>query len=137
MNAKTIVYSLFLSLLILIAGCDSNLIGSDDQVKIRIQNSTEFEMENIIVSFPKKEVSYGDLAPGAQSDYIKVEKAYRYAYVESEVNGGKAYLVPIDYVGESTLNSGNYTYRLFIASENSDTIGEEPQYYLGIELKKN
>jgi hypothetical protein len=137
MSAKKIIQSLVFSFLIFTMGCDSSLFGGDDPIKIRIENSTEFEMEDIIVSFPKDEITYGDLAPGAQTEFIEIKKAYRYAYIESEINGGKAYLVPIDYVGEKPLESGRYTYRLYVASDNSDQQDETTRYNLGIELKKN
>jgi hypothetical protein len=107
---------LFISafLFILMAGCKGNIFDSNKGVQIRIQNSSEYTLENIRVSFPDEEVSYGTLDPAQSSDYRKLKKAYRYAYIESEIDGEKAVLQPIDYVGEEFLNGGKYTYQLFV-----------------------
>jgi hypothetical protein len=136
MKAKSI-FSFALLFGLILSGCNGNLFDKDNTVQIRIQNVSEFEMENIVVSFPKEEVAYGNLSPNTVSSYIEVQEAYRYAYIETEIEGKKAALIPIDYVGEKTLDSGKYTYRLYVASDNSDAEGEAFQYYLGIELNEN
>lgn len=136
MNTK-FIFPLALLFGLIISGCKGNIFDKDNTVQIRIQNASEFEMENIVVSFPMGDVPYGNLSPNASSKYIEVEEAYRYAYIESEIEGKKAALIPIDYVGEKTLDPGKYTYRLYVASDNSDVEGEAFQYYLGIELKEN
>ncbi|WP_421774082.1 hypothetical protein [Gracilimonas sp.] len=133
LKANLLIVSAFL--LFFISGCDGSIFDSNKDVQIRIQNSSEFTLENIRVSFPDEEVSYGTLDPARSSDYRKVSKAYRYAYIESEIDGEKAVLQPIDYVGEDFLEEGKYTYRLYVTGESSQ--GEPIRYYLGLELKKD
>ncbi|MEQ8524617.1 hypothetical protein [Gracilimonas sp.] len=137
MNTNFKLLFIFTSLFILITGCDGNIFDTDKDkdVQIRIENSSEYTLENIRVSFPEEEVSYGTLDPADSSDYRKVKKAYRYAYIESEIDGQKAVLQPIDYVGEDYLEAGTYTYQLFVYGESGQN--EPIRYYLGFELKKN
>ncbi len=135
MNLKSNVPFISIFLLILMAGCDGNIFDSNKDVQIRIQNSSEYTLENIRVSFPDEEVSYGTLTPNRSSDYRKVSKAYRYAYIESEIDGEKAVLQPIDYVGEDFLEEGKYTYQLYVIGESEQS--EPIHYYLGLELKKD
>ncbi|HBX64711.1 MAG: hypothetical protein CL670_06845 [Balneola sp.] len=137
MISKTITKLFLLVCILLIAGCDTNLFEGNEAVKIRIENNSEFEMENITVSFPKEEVSYGTLRPGENSDFFEVKKAYRYAYLETEIDGEQAVVQPIDYVGEQLLDAGKYTYQLYVTAQNESDSGSSPRYYLGIELKKN
>lgn len=40
------------------------------------------------------------------------QKAYRYAFVELEIDGETYTLQPIDYVGDSPLKNGLYTYQI-------------------------
>jgi hypothetical protein len=136
MNAKYFFSSVFL-LLVILSGCDMNLFNEDHTVNIRIENASEFEMENIMVSFPKEEVSYGDLGASSSSSYKEIDKAYSYAYIEAEIEGERAVLQPIDFVGEKFLNRGSYTYQLYIISQDESPEGEGPRYSLAIELKKS
>lgn len=132
-NLKLLFISTLLS--ILVAGCDGNIFDTDKEVQIRIENSSEYRLENIRVSFPDEEVVYGTLEPFGSSSYQEISKAYRYAYIEAEIDGERAVLQPIDYVGEKFLDSGKYTYQLLVYSE---SVQNEPiRYYLGLELKKN
>lgn len=135
MNLKTTLLIVSAFLLVFISGCDGSIFDSNKDVQIRIQNSSEYNLENIRVSFPEEEISYGTLAPGQSSEFRKVSKAYRYAYIESEIEGEKAVLQPIDYVGEDFLDEGKYTYQLFVHEESGQS--EPIRYYLGLELKKH
>ena len=83
--------------------------------EIRVLNASSRTMEGVTVAFPDDEVVYGTLAPGAASGYRAVERAYRYAYVRTTVDGDTMVLQPIDYVGETLLEPGRYTYRLDLA----------------------
>lgn len=120
----------------IISGCD--LFGSnDDGVSIRVENASEHDMRNINVSFPEGVVSYGDLISHAISDYQKVSKAYRYAYIETDIDSGKAVLQPIDFFGEEYIDPGRYTYSLSIYGSSGTSDGTEPVYYLSLELKRD
>ncbi|AEM70973.1 hypothetical protein Murru_1934 [Allomuricauda ruestringensis DSM 13258] len=57
-------------------------------------------------------MDYENLGSGELSAYQLVAKAYSYAFVELEIDGETYTIQPIDYVGESTLSSGYYTYQI-------------------------
>ena len=97
------------------------LIGchKTNAVLIRIDNATGHDITEVFVQGPKDSHLYGDLKAGEASEYKLYEEAYRYAFCSFKI-GDTEYLVqPIDFVGESLLPSGNYTYRLFISDLNT------------------
>lgn len=79
---------------------------------VRLHNATGSTLEDIRVTFARIPVDYGDLAPGATSEYRPAEGAYRYAMIEARIGGEPFVLQPIDYVGETPLGPGRFTYRL-------------------------
>ncbi len=100
---------------LLLAGACGQSLSTEGGVQIRVENASTFPMGAVLVSFPGQSESYGSLAAGAQSDFRSVSRAYRYAYVEAVVQGAKIVQQPIDYVGESLLSPGRYTYVVTIA----------------------
>lgn len=84
-------------------------------VEIRIANRSNFEMVGVRVGFPSQTEEYGSIPPGVVTEYRAVPKAYRYAYIETTVDGKRAVIQPIDYVGERELKSGKYTYVLTLS----------------------
>jgi hypothetical protein len=102
------------ALAVVLASVACSLVTDPDvgEVEIRIANESAFTFNRVDVGFPAERVSYGALAPNESSSYRRVEHAYRYAYVEIEVDGEEHILQPIDYVGETPLSRGKYTYRL-------------------------
>lgn len=91
-------------------------------VEIRIHNASDRLMEDVVVGFPDGPVAYGDVEPGAATPYRVVGRAYRYAAVGAVVAGDSVRLMPIDYVGESLLRDGQYTYRLDLFEGGSLTL---------------
>ena len=96
-------------MLLLAVGCSSD---DDVEVYIRLENVSSHNYENITVNTWNNPLDYGNLGTGEVSDYQMVTKAYRYAFVELEIDGETYTIQPIDYVGESTLGSGYYTYQI-------------------------
>jgi hypothetical protein len=94
-------------------------------LQIRILNASQYKFESITVN----QVSYGDLIAKQRSTYKTHEMAYRYAFVELQINGKTYTIQPIDYVGETALENGNYTYKI--------TVNPDPYHELGIELVKD
>lgn len=111
------------AILVLFAfGCKGDKVdpgfGSGD-IRIRIWNDTEYEMNDIFVDTGGGENDYGELGAYKRSVYMRFVSAYRYAFVSFKING-KAYTIqPVDYVGEEPLEKGNYTYRLSVDNLNS------------------
>lgn len=81
-------------------------------VEINIQNKSTVDFDRVVVSFPGQTEDYGAVGSGGQSGYRTVEMAYRYAYIEAYVGEKKYILQPIDYTGETLLETGHYTYSL-------------------------
>lgn len=96
--------------LALLSAC-SKEAGNED-VKIRLSNVSNVDFENIVLNTSTGDVSFGVLASRSVSDYKSFELAYRYAFIELTANGNTYTLQPIDYVGESPLDKGHYTYVL-------------------------
>ncbi|WP_281637214.1 hypothetical protein [Flavobacterium marginilacus] len=90
--------------------------SNDDEdssgLKIRLSNVSQFDFQNIKVNTTSGEVSFENLKSGKKSDYKVFAAAYRYAFVELVINGKTYTLQPIDYVGETLLEPGNYTYQI-------------------------
>lgn len=119
----------------LITAC--GILGSDasGSLQVRLANQSSRSMQQALVTFPGADVvEYGAIEPGGTTDYTSVDRAYRYAYVEVMVEGRKLILQPVDYVGESTLEPGKYTYQLNINEE--DYQDESYPYGLTLSLKK-
>ena len=81
-------------------------------VNIRLSNVSDFDFENIVVNPYSEQENYGELASGEISGYREFNKAYSYAFVELTIDGETYTIQPIDYVGETPLAQGNYTYQL-------------------------
>jgi hypothetical protein len=105
---KNIIF-LLLPVLIFLNAC-SKKDPSFDAVLIRIKNSGTFNYENVVVNTGGGENNYGSIPSGQFSEYKEFTSAYRYAYIRLEINGQTALLQPFDYVGETPLENGKYTY---------------------------
>ena len=83
-------------------------------VMVRVENATGKDFKSVLVSFIGKEQRYGKIGAGKKSPYHVVDRAYRYDRIEVRLIGSteKVVLQPIDFVGESLLGPGRYTYRL-------------------------
>lgn len=107
-------------LIVLVAGCpapsEPESGGSEPdvagEVRIRIANESNVAFERVFVAFPGETREYGAIPAGSASAYHVVRQAYRYAYIEVHAAGDTLVLQPIDYVGESLLAGGSYTYAL-------------------------
>jgi len=93
----------------------ATLIGctkEESRPKIRLSNISPYDFKNIVVNTTTGNTDFGNLNSGQKTEYKVFERAYSYAFVELEIEGKTYTLQPIDYVGESTLENGNYTYQL-------------------------
>ena len=96
-------------------GCSK---GPSD-INIRLLNSSQLKFENITVDTSNEPTNFGDLDSGQFSEFKTFEIAYSYAYVELEIDGANRRIVPADYLGESILENGDYTYKLDIDTTDS------------------
>lgn len=99
-----------LTILILTVTCSPEDTGST--VQIRVKNTSPFLMTEVLVNTSGGEQFFGNLEPNQKSTYKYFEFAYRYAFVELKINNRTYTIQPIDYVGETVLTEGLYTYEI-------------------------
>lgn len=109
-SMKKIIPILLIALLFI--NCNEN--EDTTEVRIRVSNISQFDFSNIIVNTYNENVSFNNLNSGEVSDYKTFELAYSYAFIQLESDGNTYTLQPIDFVGETPLTNGNYTYQLDI-----------------------
>ncbi len=81
--------------------------------KLRIINKSTFSIQRLEVWFPQDGVDFGDVLPGATTDYQVIPHGvYRYAAYVVEINGQKYEQPVVDWVGESPMNGKAFTYIL-------------------------
>ena len=115
------VLILIVSISILIS-C-SNDEDNSSELKIRLSNVSQFDYQNITVNTSTGNVDFEDINTEQNTDYKTFETAYRYAFIELEIDGKTYTLQPIDYVGETPLENGNYTYEID-ANNSQDQYGK-------------
>ncbi|HEX6053993.1 MAG TPA: hypothetical protein VFZ21_32205 [Gemmatimonadaceae bacterium] len=93
----------------LVAGC-SNPFSGDDETRIRLLNASGFEFTNVTFSSGMSQLEFTRIGPGEATEYRNVEEAYRYGYFDALIDGQRRTIQPIDYVGESTIGDGDFTY---------------------------
>lgn len=101
----------FLVLAFLLIGCDT-LNETPDNALLRVENQSQTNFTNVRVQFMAEPKDYGAVKAGTFSAYRTFETAYRYGLVEAQTADTTYRLQPIDFVGESPLQAGRYTYRL-------------------------
>jgi hypothetical protein len=78
--------------------------------EIRVRNDSDIEFEDVVVGGKK----YGDIKPGATTDYQTWKTAYRYSPVTLIAGSKPMQIQPIDYLGERELGAGCFTYVLTV-----------------------
>jgi hypothetical protein len=107
---------LFLSIIVftIISGCkdrDDELIG----IQIRVKNVSSINYDTIQVG--DDGMIHENIGAGTYSDYLIYESAYSYAYISISSAGETYVLQPIDFVGETPLPLGFYTYEIGVDPE--------------------
>lgn len=85
-----------------------------NEVRIRLRNASEFQFENATFN----NVNYGDIEPGATTEYRVFQNQYAYGSVSITIEGEEYGWIPIDFVGESLLEDGDYTFIYFFDDMN-------------------
>jgi hypothetical protein len=121
---RSIFYAFIACTVLVAAGCQKSQPESTG-TGVRILNATSWMMEECIVDPSGAIVStpgpnshnYGPVGVNSASDYHRYEEIYRYAWIRLTMNGKTYYLQPIDFVGETPLPDGHFTYKIsYIAS---------------------
>jgi heat shock protein HslJ len=82
------------------------------EVQLRLANMSGIDFERVIVNVMGRETDYGALPRGGVSAYHPQNGIYRYADVKVIAEGRTYQFIPIDFMGETPLSGGNYTYAL-------------------------
>lgn len=105
-------------LIVILAAC--NTVDSEfdpDSVYIRIGNTSPVDFRSVEIRFPNSERKFGPVQSNNVSRYKEFEEAYRYGYIEVKTERDTYVLQPIDYMGESPLRSGMYTFKLDLSEQ--------------------
>lgn len=101
------------SIILVILVCFS-CTDRDDSItmaKIRVKNVSALNFDTVQVGAEDK--IHENVAIGGFSDYLEYETAYTYDYIKiTSGEEGVFILQPIDFVGETPLTPGFYTYQL-------------------------
>jgi len=84
--------------------------SSEGDTNVRLRNASSFELTAVTFRPGQAELKFARIAPGAATGYVPVASAYRYGYLDALVDGERRVLQPIDYVGESVIGAGRFTY---------------------------
>lgn len=101
---KTKSSIIFLSIILLFS-CSKN--NFTNEVNIRLSNISSIRFVNATFN----SVNFGDIDPGEISEYKTFESSYSYGRVNITIDGQDYGWVPIDFVGESLLKEGDYTFQ--------------------------
>jgi hypothetical protein len=88
-----------------------------DSPYIRVWNKSGDDFENVSINFSGQVVEYGDIDQNTVSQFYEVDEAYRYAPITLTVDDEELSLMIIDYVGETPLEPGYYTYVLSVTDQ--------------------
>lgn len=92
---------------------------SSSDVRIRIQNDSTSDFKKVFVQTNNDSYTYAEINAGEYSQYDVHEEAYGYAFIELEINDSVFTIQPIDFIGATLLESGDYTYRLETTADTS------------------
>ncbi len=95
--------------------CQHNQVMDDvveGATNIRVHNASFYDFENVEINPFNEPTNFGDVRRGEKTGYQPFEIAYRYAYVRLFIDDKEFIIQPIDYVGETPLGPGKFTYVL-------------------------
>jgi len=112
MILRRMIFAASAVLTIALVGCDG--LYQDDEVRIRVRNTGSVDLQMVAIGFAAAVEDYGDVEAGTATPYREFDHAYRYGYIEASAGDERFVLQPVDYVGESRLPGGSYTYELAV-----------------------
>lgn len=113
-------YTIWICLIVIISACSKDYQGGE--VLVRIKNQSDYDFKNLEFNPGSSMQVVGELKSGKSSDYYSFETAYHYGYISLNVDGEDLGLTPIDYVGETPLKSGKYTYVLDVVGNSGQNL---------------
>lgn len=86
------------------------------KTNLRIKNESTYDFCNVLISPHGEDTNYGIVEAGQTTCYRPFTRAHAYAFVNLTIEGEELELIPIDYVGETELGPGNFTYTIGVES---------------------
>ena len=114
MNTKFTLILLSIFSLFSCSSDDDSNTNETTEVNIRLSNTSDFKFENATYN----NVNFGDIEPGEITEYKTFESSYSYGRVIITIEGQEYAKTPIDFVGESLLEAGNYTFHYSFENNN-------------------
>lgn len=106
-------------------------------VEVRVRNGSGVPFSDITIG----DKAYGDLSPGADSDYLRLSEARGAGHVSLRANGRPLSIQPLGFQPGKALADGSYTYVLTISTAVSplggELIADSALGYLDIEVKQD
>lgn len=118
----------FLAPIAALSGCDTP--GVSGTPEVRVENRSTLVFDEVRYWAANNELTYTDLGAGSASPYVEASGAYGYTTTMVVVGSDTLRLQVIDYVGETPLADGRYTYVL-------DVLGEAGSRSLTQELRRD
>ncbi len=94
-----------------------------DPIHIRIRNASQYDFTNVEINTGQGTSNYGNIKSGEKTNYKPFELAYRYAYIRLIIDNKEFILQPIDYVGETPLGPGRFTYVITVVDFSQKSLG--------------
>jgi hypothetical protein len=116
---KLTTLALAISILMIINSCKKNKAAYYD-TQVRIHNATSWVFYDFTVD-PQGTLNYtpgpnahnyGQVNTAFYSEYHKFDRVYKYAWVTLTMNSKVYGIRPFDYIGETPLAFGRYTYKI-------------------------
>ncbi|PZX48308.1 hypothetical protein [Algoriphagus chordae] len=114
---------LFLAISLFTSCTDDSDYENPEAVLIRVENSSGLDFKDILISSGSMPVEFGDVKAGKKSGFKEFESAYRYGFVSLLANGKELRIQPRDYMGETPLSKGYYTYKLDVDESDTEHLG--------------
>ena len=99
------------------------MVTTSYATEIRVRNESDVDFKDVVVGGKR----YGDIKPGATTDYQTWKTAYRYSSVMLIADSKPMQLQPIDYLGELELGVGHFTYVLAVREGRLDIHAERDE----------
>ena len=119
---QALFYILTITFLITSNSCKKEKASTLSQAEIRVLNATPWKFydcyidptQTLSTSLTSNAHNYGDIEVDSTSDYytFPLLDVYRYSWARLNMNSQLYYLLPYDYIGETALPKGKYTYKI-------------------------
>lgn len=98
-----------------------NAAAQSDVPQLRITNASEFVFDRVVVFFPREQITFEAVAPGATTPYQPVQRGvYGYAAYEMTFDGRTIKQDVLDWMGEKPLPGSAFTYVLSVDPQRPD-----------------